>query len=328
MKEEKKIAISVAKYAGIASLTFLTFILLINYPKYLEVFSYSMARFLVMGLSFILLYFFQKKIRAEFMKSTIILLFLVGLIYYPLYGRKIDGADLLVLPIAGILLSVLPLSLYSPVTHRRHIAFWNSFLILSCLVVTMTSIPSLPQAELKMFQSLIAREPMIPFAFVGSFLSLNWIIYQYQLADTKTRNETEVINNKINDRIEASAAKSLQLKSENKELEKLQNDLLQAKSTLESKVASETKNLNAKSKVLLKYSYINSHILRAPIVRIKSVLGVWNELPERDRSSIIRNSMEEVRSILDIIIRIDDNQIDSKKASQLLKDYYYIDQDQ
>ena len=91
MRRDKTIIVSITKYGGIATLTILTFVLFINYPKYLTSFSYSMTRFLAMSLGFIGLFFLKDKIQLSWMKTWAILIFLIGLMYYPYTEQKLMG---------------------------------------------------------------------------------------------------------------------------------------------------------------------------------------------------------------------------------------------
>lgn len=320
MNDQRKILESIVKYAAVSTLAIFLLRFGLRYFLDKEIFTASGIRILLMGISFTLIQIFKNKLSFNPLAFSTILTVYFGLVTYPLYGFPINVGGLIIFMVSTIMISIIPIAIYHPQKQRHFILRWNMLFIASFFLVLSRANSFLSTIAYDSISYLFAKELMLGFAFFGSYLAVGWIIYQYQLMNYNSQSQTKLINKEIQESNLISKKQAVELNEKKMSLKKIQHELLEAKSTLEEKVKLETANVDEKTKLLLKLSFINSHYLRLPLSRIQSVLQVWQVVGSRKRKDIITKSMIELKLVIDAIIKMSEEDMDVSKAEKYLRE--------
>ena len=267
-----------------------------------NIFNPSDIRLLAAAALFSALYFTRLKVpfrvKSILSLSTAIVLFIL----YPVYAPGVDPSDLILVFICVIITSIIPFSIFHPHKEIKKTWAWSLFLLLCAFVAIYATILKISQTDYAgSFLNLLRDEPMIPFAFLGSYITINWIISRYQRTHHFTQKSVEETNDDLEKQIKLAEAQTLELEAQQRELITLHNSLKISNSNLEKKVAERTEDLRNKSKLLIRYSYLNSHFLRAPLTRIQASMSLWDELEQDRLEEILKLSCKEFKETIDLI---------------------------
>lgn len=319
MNNQRAILESIIKYAAIIVALAFFIRMGLRFQASKEILTASGIRMILMVIGFGTLYALRHRLTFNVLAILTMLIVYAGLIIYPLYGFPINPGGLMLFLLSVIMISIIPLAIYHPIDQKWQIIFWNVLFLTSFFVVLSQTDRFLDPASYKSFSYLFKKELMLGFALIGSYAAINWIIYQYQLFNFKAQSKIESINAEIQTNIDLFKSQTILLSQKKEALNQSQKKLLEAKSSLQNEVKKETEKVNERTKLLLKLSFINSHYLRVPISRIKSVLLVWDEIDKNKRQTIINDSITELRSVIDTIININKREMDVDTAEEYLK---------
>ncbi len=277
----------------------------VNIYESISTFQPSATRLLVVALLYWILFVGGNYIGFKVKSALTILIPLLGFILYPVYAPGIDPSDMIVTLISLMVVTIVPYTIYNPVLEVRWIWLWNICLFLSAAVGLHFAVLKVDDLESYAgFMNIFIDEPIIPFAFLGLFLFINYTIYRYQVSNYLINKEIVELNRSMQKEIELTGKQQAELRVQNDEIWKLQRDLVKMNVELEVEVKQRTKKLADMTTTLLKYGFMNSHLLRAPVARIQGLLSVWEILEREEKIGIINSSLEELNQVMELVRQI------------------------
>lgn len=273
-----------------------------NIVNSISIFQFSSFRLLVMTVLFWSLYTTDKLFSDEVKSGSSILILLIGFVLYPVYANSIDPSDFIVTVVSLLVVTIIPYTVYNPVKDILLIWTWNVLIFTSAIVGVYFSIRKISWLEgYADFMNIFIDEPFIPFAFLGAFVFINYIIYRYQLSNYRLNKQIEETNQSLENEIEVKTLQYKEIRKQNAMLYELQNDLIKLNEHLEEEVERRTRKINDLTRTLLKYGFLNSHLLRAPVSRMQSVLIAWELISKEDANHIIVDSVNELNQVMELV---------------------------
>ncbi len=209
--------------------------------------------------------------------------------------------DYIVLPWYAIVASLLVQIVFS--YHREKWVFWSFFLVTSLLIIFFIDF-------IKFF---MVAEELVPRVEVGK----GWRINIYMFATFFNAAVAYVIwlNRQFYDQVQRQnhtiRQQHDQLVAQHQELEVLSR-------SLEDKVVARTQRLRAQNVQLTEYAHFNSHILRAPVSRIRGLLNLLQMSSDPAEEKRIRALLGTCMLELDEAIRAINHKLDHQPNEDLL----------
>ncbi len=304
MSDYQKILNNICLYAGVIVSFLMALEIYFDLTQGISLLQPHAIRLFIVMVSYWIVFISRNYVAFNIRASLVIIIPVVGFILYPLYAPGVDASDLLIMSIVLLVLTVVPFTLFHPIKGKKYIWIFNLIATSSALfgaIFVLTEI-SQPHRDPDILNPLI-DEPMIPVAFIGAFLAINWIIYQYQISNTYLVESLEKVNENLKANIETTKLQENEIRVQNNELQVLHQKLIQSNTDLESKVQKRTEKMEKVTKTLLKYSFMNSHLLRAPVTKLQSLLMLWDSLEEEKINEIASKSVEELDSAIKHILK-------------------------
>ncbi len=287
-------------------------------------FNPGFMRLFVVSLGSWSIYFNISRISFRTSSAFTILIYVFGFTLYPIYAREIDASDILISIISMLILTIVPHTLINPITNVKWIWAWNIFIFFSAIIGVYFAIEKIQfQNTFSGFANIFIDEPFIPFAFLGAFIFINSIIFRYQTSNYLLNSQIVRMNHDLESQIQDVNNQQKDLAKQNDQLISLQNDLRKMNENLEEEVEKRTKKINDLTSTVLRYGFLNSHLLRAPVSRMQSVINAWDILDQNDRDRFIDGSMKELDQVMNLLRElINKKDLKSKEIETFIIDHY------
>ena len=96
--------------------------------------------------------------------------------------------------------------------------------------------------------------------------------------------------------------KNVELNDQNKKINKINNKLKKLNENLEARIAERTSDLEQKNAQLTEYAFINSHLLRAPVARVRGLMHLLDKTSEMKKRKEILEHLRQAGIDLDDIV--------------------------
>ena len=96
--------------------------------------------------------------------------------------------------------------------------------------------------------------------------------------------------------------KNEELNAQNKRINKINAKLQKLNENLESRIAERTSDLEQKNAQLTEYAFINSHLLRAPVARVRGLLGLLDKTSDQQKRKEILDHLKQAGIDLDEVV--------------------------
>lgn len=227
--------------------------------------------------------------------------FLLCIIAYPLLPVKTyPPEDLVVLLITTIPLSLVNYMVFNIARDHGQIIFWQlSSLLVYVFAMGHTLIALESDYPGHFLLDVFMKDPIILLGHLGVLIFLNLIFYTYRRSYFAQHQQLWEVNQKLEQRMTELSEQRNLLQRYRNELVNLQAKLRQQNESLEEEVALRTKKLAAQNKTLMQYGFLNSRLVRTPIIKLKEILS---RLEGSHYNELLANSKE----IEDIVSDLDD----------------------
>jgi signal transduction histidine kinase len=285
----------------------------------------SSLRLGLLAIAFSFVYLLRNWLGRELKAALTLMLLISGVILYPVYAPGTDPSDVFITAFSVLIVAVMPYVIFDPITQELKIWIWNVLIVFSGILGIHFGVTKISMTkEYAGFIQVFFDEPMIPVVFLASFFFINLIIFRTIRMNQEIENDIILSNQELKRQYALMHKQQQSLEFQNLELNKIGQDLEQANKQLQAKVYERTSQLEQVTRSLLKYGYLNSHLLRAPIARIKSTLMLREDL-SRDRvESFISESVEELDqtvSLIQQIINVHDHELE-RDIDKIVARYY------
>lgn len=309
-------------------LTFVVLFYIVNTVFILKMeFDYGFYRLLLLMLSQVVGLKLLLGKNYRFLAFFNISIFYVLFFLYPFLDISRRFEENVYLPLVLMIFSMtLPILFYSTKKDLPMIIFWSALTFITVIGNLFFQHSIATQEELKFF-ILFERHPMTLVGFMFAILFLLILFYNYRKYTNDQHNQILVLNEKLNVKLLEIFEKGNEKETQNEELQSIQEELLTINEELEKKVEIRASELRAKQKEIVRYAFMNSHILRAPIARIKGLINLAENLTSATEKAnvidLIKQSINELdetsHSINEVIKdkKNDDLYVIEQKVEQL-----------
>lgn len=174
-------------------------------------------------------------------------LIIIAFVYYWMTSAGIKGGGAYIFPVLSVLVIFISRGIY------RHI-----FLSILILLIFVLTSDLMPVSGAIMYLNLL-------FEFFLNLIILGLLLIVFKLALDRERLDIEKQNQQNDDLNKQLTIKSAELEDYNKEIKLIQQNL-------EILVDRRTEELHSENKKDLEYSFINAHLVRAPIANILAII--------------------------------------------------------
>jgi uncharacterized membrane protein len=236
----------------------------------------------------------------------------LGFFVYPFLDISRRFEENVFLPLVLLIFGLtLPILYYNTRKDKRLIFSWILIIFFTVVINLVYQYSIANQAEHKFFV-IFENHPMAIIGFFSAILFLVLSFFNYRRYNSKQYDDILDLNKSLNDKLIEIYEKNNEKEAQNEELKSIQEELLAIKEGLEEKVKIRTMELKEQQKEIIRYGFMNSHILRAPIARIKGLMNIAQKLNNgSERANIlelIRQSIRELDSTSQSINDIINNQ--------------------
>ena len=227
--------------------------------------------------------------------------FLLCIIVYPLLPiLTYAPEDLLILLITTIPMSLAPYMIFNIEKDHGYIIFWQ---LCSLLLYLFAMGETLLQLELEypshFLVDVFKRDPIILMGHLGVLIFLNLIFYTYRKSYYRQHQQLRELNERQEARMNQLAEQRYLLQRYRNELVNLQDLLRKQNEGLEEEVALRTRKLEAQNKTLMQYGFLNSRLVRTPILKLRKIM-------RQLEGTNFRELMERSAEIEDIVSDLDE----------------------
>jgi hypothetical protein len=238
---------------------------------------------------------------------TLLSLTVAGLLYSALPVGVLPG-DIIVLFFLLILISIVPYLVYDFHHDRPFIFGWISVMIICAASGFVGAAQKLSQTQHQDFIHVFAKQPMVPFAFLATFIFLHILVYRFRGLNLMLFQDIEISFEKLNSEIKIIEKQQEEIKQQNHALLEFQNEIRQLNEELELRVLESTQDLEETNRDLLKYAFMNSHLLRGPIARLKGLLNIRHEIDSEMLLQYLKHTVDELGKTTTVIGEVVDRQ--------------------
>ncbi|MTI40253.1 coiled-coil domain-containing protein [Fulvivirga lutimaris] len=222
----------------------------------------------------------------------------LGFFLYPFLDISRRFEENIYLPLVLLIFGMtLPILYYNARKDTSIIVSWM-LLIFSTVVINLIYQYSIANQSEHKFFVIFENHPMTIIGFFSAILFLVISFFNYRRYNSTQYDVILELNKSLNDKLIEIYQKGNEKETQNEELKSIQEELLAIKEGLEEKVRERTEELKEQQKEIIRYGFMNSHILRAPIARIKGLMDIAQKLKEgSERGNILELIRESIREL-------------------------------
>lgn len=269
-------------------------------------------------------YFLSLRLHYKVSSAITLAALVISFLIYPSLPIGINIADVILLFFLVIVISVIPYLAYDIKLDRQWILGW----IVVCFLTAMTSF-SISLQKLKDYNEfdplkqnvteIFSDEPMILFAFFASYVFIHLLIYLNRLSNVKLLFQVRQANEELLKSIKTVKSQESKLAKRNVELLKLQQNLESINQNLEQIIQQQTKELKTKNDDLLRFAFMNSHLLRGPISRLEGLLLLRNSVNNEKLTLLFRSTVDELVETTSVIGSVVSKKADERDLNKIEK---------
>lgn len=222
---------------------------------------------------------------------------------------------------------VLPILFYSTKKDKKLIIFWVTITFLTLIINLVYQYGIATEEQLKFF-IIFSDHPMTIVGFLGAIAFLAILFYNYRKYNAEQHELIRNLNAELNEKLLEVFEKNNDKETQNEELKSIQEELLAINEELERKVELRSKELKLKQRKIVHYGFMNSHVLRAPIARIKGLMSIIEVLVEKNEKkqilTLIKESVDDLNTSSQSINEIvnEENEIYLKEMEEKVQQLY------
>lgn len=175
-----------------------------------------------------------------------------------------------------LIICMLPLMMYNIQKDRYFIIGWISLFVLTEIINFFFQYNAISQSSRAEVLQIIDDHPIIPLALLGTLALLIALVYKFRKTNFEQHQYLNDLNNSLKDKYRLVSEQTNSLKEQRAQLLAIQKQLSNTQKKLEEKVEERSGVLEQQKEELMKYAFINSHLLRAPVTRLKGLVYLHN----------------------------------------------------
>jgi signal transduction histidine kinase len=226
----------------------------------------------------------------------------VATLLYGVLPVPVLPADLIIIFFLLIMVSIVPYLTYDLNKEKQLIFGWIAIITLSGIFGFITVLLKLNRIEeYANFGEVFIDEIMMNFGFLGALFFMHIMIYRFRKNNLALEDKINDSNARLNKELMAVEEQQKLISAQNAELELFQKELSSLNNKLEQTVRERTRELDMKNKELLKYAFMNSHLLRGPIARLRGLINIKQKIKQEELMSYFTETVRELQKTTTVI---------------------------
>lgn len=259
-------------------------------------------------------------------------LILAGLYYcyliFPIFDIGSDATanapeHYFLLPIMMLILGLLPLLMYDLNMDRTTLIGWQAVFISTFIIAFAVVVDRLAEGPEAYLAEMAKQNYKAGLGFFGCYVFVQVMIIQYKRAQYSFQNQIQVVHQVTQQNLLLMEKQNHRLKEQQQSLQHLQKEEGDTYRELEERVAERTEELEKQNKLFLEYNFMHSHVVKAPMARIKGLLQLLPLVETREErkeiESMMRKDFKEfnhaVDAIANVVLAQDDAILDEIRES-------------
>ncbi len=241
---------------------------LINHEPLIHI---TFIRFLGVFMAALIGYFFIPNTQYRISNSLFILVMVLSFLAYPFYPLPFQETDFMLIFFISVLLSVTTYLIFDSFHDIYWIISWTLIIVFLTILGMYFSLERLgtdyPQSA-----EVFRKHPIIFYTYGSAYLFIYLIVVLYRYSNDKINHKIARQRMEIQKEIDHAGEQEKLLELQNNELKKVGRSLHATNTRLEKEVQRRNKELIEKNNEILRYAFMNSHLLRASIMRLKGLM--------------------------------------------------------
>lgn len=269
-----------------------------------------------------------KEYRYKTLATINMVAFYVCFFIYPFLNISRRFEENIYMPLVLLIFGLtLPSIFYNTKKDKPIIIIWVLLTLVTTIVNLIYQYYIADETQL-LFFVIFQEHPMSIFGLLAAAIFLMILFYNYRRYNTEQHEMILELNSSLNEKLLKVFEMNNEKEMQNEELRSIQEELLTIKEELERKVEMRSEELRLKQRKIIHYGFMNSHILRAPIARIKGLISIMENIEKQSDKveifNLIKRSINDLdnssKSVNSLVAEVDEIQL--KEMEEKVKQLY------
>lgn len=220
--------------------------------------------------------------------------FCAAFILYPVLGFSFGSADYLLVYLVGIGLSVATYLIFDYQSDIRLILVWNVIIFISILVTSVAGMHLLLDKR-PLSAEIFMKNPIIYVVFLAVVIFIHSVIISFRQSLTSLNLKIENKQQDLDYQVVQLEKQERSLAKQNRKLEEVSKNLKNTYHLLDEEINKRKEELEDRNQQILKYAFMNSHMLRASILRMKGLLMLNPNGTDRQVKQMLDKEIHELK---------------------------------